>query len=80
MATETQAAAAATGAAEEFIQYEVRDKIAWIWLNRPEVKSCVNWGLLTQLGEAVDRAERDPEALAVCFRAAAATPSARAPT
>lgn len=68
MATETQGAAAATEAANEFIQYEVRDNIAWIWLNRPEVKNCVNWDLLTQMGAAVDRAENDPEALAVCFR------------
>ncbi|HVW47157.1 MAG TPA: enoyl-CoA hydratase/isomerase family protein [Solirubrobacterales bacterium] len=68
MATETEAAAAATNSANEFIQYEVRDNIAWIWLNRPEVKNCVNWDLLTQMGEAVDRAENDPEALAVCFR------------
>jgi enoyl-CoA hydratase/carnithine racemase len=42
---------------EEFVQYEVTDGVATIWLNRPEVKNCVNWGLLTQLGAALERAE-----------------------
>ena len=27
----------------EFVQYEVADWVATIWLNRPEVKNCVNW-------------------------------------
>jgi enoyl-CoA hydratase/carnithine racemase len=67
--TDTQAAGTANGASvNEFIQYEVKDGIAWIWLNRPEVKNCVNWELLMQMGEAVERAEADPDALAVCFR------------
>ena len=35
---------------EEFVQYEVADGVATIWLNRPEVKNCVNWDLLIQLG------------------------------
>jgi enoyl-CoA hydratase/carnithine racemase len=57
------------GAAEpEFIQYEVADSVATIWLNRPEVRNCVNWGLLTQLGAAVERAERDDEVRVVLFR------------
>src|SRR3954465_13205601 len=51
--------AVATGA--EPIQYEVADQVATIWLNRPEVKNCVNWALLTQLGEALDRAGDDPD-------------------
>src|SRR3954449_65672 len=67
--TETQAAATTDGgASNEFIQYEVKDGIAWIWLNRPEVKNCVNWELLMQMGAAVERAEKDEDALAVCFR------------
>ena len=52
----------------EFIQYEVEDQVATIWLNRPEVKNCVNWELLTQMGEAVERAERDPAVRVVLFR------------
>src|SRR5919197_6084763 len=52
----------------EFIQYEVADGVATVWLNRPEVRNCVNWGLLTQLGAAVERAEADPEVRVVLFR------------
>jgi enoyl-CoA hydratase len=53
---------------EEFIQYEVDDGVATIWLNRPEVKNCVNWGLLMQMGDALERAERDHDVRVVLFR------------
>jgi enoyl-CoA hydratase len=52
----------------EFVQYEVVDGVATVWLNRPEVRNCVNWGLLTQLGAAVERAEADPQVRVVLFR------------
>ena len=52
----------------DYIQYEVVDGVATIWLNRPEVKNCVNWGLLTQLGRALDRAEDDQDARVVLIR------------
>ena len=52
----------------EYIQYEARDGVATIWLNRPEVKNCVNWALLTQMGEAVNRAEADDSVRVVLFR------------
>src|SRR3954454_17838011 len=55
-------------ATDEFIQYEVEDGVATIWLNRPEVKNCVNWGLLTELGAAIDRAEDDDDARVVLIR------------
>jgi enoyl-CoA hydratase len=55
-------------AAEEFVQYEVADGVATIWLNRPEVKNCVNWELLIQLGEALDRAEDDEAVRVVLIR------------
>src|SRR3954463_11616614 len=58
--------AAATGA--EPIQYEVADQVATIWLNRPEVKNCVNWALLTQLGAALERAEDDETVRVVLIR------------
>jgi enoyl-CoA hydratase len=54
--------------AEEFVQYEVSDHVATIWLNRPEVRNCVNWALLTQLGAALDRAEDDDDVRVVLIR------------
>ena len=53
---------------DEFVQYEVEDQVATIWLNRPEVKNCVNSSSLEQLGAALDRAERDPEVRVVLIR------------
>ena len=55
-------------ATEEFVQYEVADGVGTIWLNRPEVMNCVNWGLLTQLGEALERAEDDDDVRVVLIR------------
>jgi enoyl-CoA hydratase len=53
---------------QEFVQYEVADGVATLWLNRPEVKNCVNWGLLMQLGAALDRAEDDDDVRVVLIR------------
>jgi enoyl-CoA hydratase len=53
---------------EEFVQYEVVDDVATIWLNRPEVKNCVNWGLLTQMAERIEQAEADDDVRVVLFR------------
>ena len=55
-------------AESEFVQYEVADGVATLWLNRPEVKNCVNWGLLTQLGAALERADEDDDARVVLIR------------
>src|SRR3954469_23924989 len=55
-------------ATEQYVQYEVEDGVATIWLNRPEVKNCVNWGLLTQLGAALERADDDDAARVVLIR------------
>jgi enoyl-CoA hydratase len=52
----------------EFVQYEVVDGVATLWLNRPQVRNCVNWELLTQLGAAVERADADPAVRVVLFR------------
>jgi enoyl-CoA hydratase/carnithine racemase len=52
----------------EYIQYEVSSNVATIWLNRPEVKNCVNWELLVQMGEAVERAGADEDVRVVLFR------------
>src|ERR1700744_1195762 len=56
------------GVEPEFVQYEGLDQVATIWFNRPEVKNCVNWGLLIQFGEALERAERDPDVRVVLVR------------
>src|SRR3954467_4238835 len=55
-------------ATDQFVQYEVEDGVATIWLNRPEVKNCVNWGLLAQLGAALEREEDDDAVRAVIIR------------
>src|SRR3954454_9437293 len=52
----------------EPIQYEVADGVATLWLNRPEVKNCVNWALLTQWGAALERAEDDDAVRVVVIR------------
>src|SRR3954470_19231156 len=54
--------------AQDVIQYEVEAGVATIWLNRPEVKNCVNWQLLTDLGAALDRAEEDDDVRVVVIR------------
>src|SRR3954451_19232036 len=53
---------------QDYVQYEVDDGVATLWLNRPEVKNCVNWGLLTQLGAALERADDDDAARVVLIR------------
>jgi enoyl-CoA hydratase/carnithine racemase len=55
-------------ATQEVIQYEAADGVATIWLNRPEVKNCVNWELLTNLGAALERAEDDDDVRVVLIR------------
>ena len=54
--------------ATDVIQYEVENGVATIWLNRPEVKNCINWELLMGLGEMLDRAEEDENARVVVIR------------
>jgi enoyl-CoA hydratase len=68
MSTELQQERAGLGTEPEYIQYEVTGNVATIWLNRPEVKNCVNWGLLVQMGDAIERARADDEVRVVLFR------------
>ena len=58
----------ATAVASDPIQYEVNDHIATIWLNRPEVRNCVNWELLSQMAQRVEQAAEDPDVRVVLFR------------
>lgn len=61
-------ATAEAAVASDPIQYEVSDHVATIWLNRPDVKNCVNWELLTQMRERVEEAAEDPDIRVVLFR------------
>ena len=60
--------AGAAGDASEVLQYEVEGGVATIWLNRPEVKNCINWELLMALGAALERAEEDDDVRVVVLR------------
>ncbi len=53
---------------KDVIQYECSNGIATIWLNRPHKRNCVSPQLLSELAEAVNRAEKDENALCVVFR------------
>ena len=55
-------------ATDDVIQYEVDNGVATIWLNRPQVKNCINWTLLMGLGEMLDRAEDDDDVRVVVIR------------
>lgn len=52
---------AATTTTNEWIQYEVRGNVAWVWLNRPESNNAQNYRLLNQLDAAFKRATDDEE-------------------
>jgi enoyl-CoA hydratase/carnithine racemase len=57
------------GAVEvEPIQYEVVGHVAHIWLNRPHKRNSVSQQLLTELGQAVDRAEADDHVRVMVIR------------
>jgi enoyl-CoA hydratase/carnithine racemase len=53
---------------QEVVQYEVEGPVATIWLNRPEVKNCVNWDVIMGMRDAIGRAEADDDVLVVLFR------------
>lgn len=42
------------------VEYEMRDRVALVTLNRPDAMNAVNAALATGLGEAVERAAGDP--------------------
>jgi enoyl-CoA hydratase len=54
------------------ILHEVIDGAARITLNRPERANALNQAMLTELGQALDQAERDPAVRAVIVRGAGA--------
>lgn len=52
------------------ILYEVREKVAYATLNRPEKRNALNDGIVNGLKAAMRRAEADPEVKAVVVRGA----------
>src|SRR6478609_2823790 len=52
-----------------FIQYETKNRIAYITLNRPEKRNALNYDVVTELKNAFDRAESDDECKVVILRA-----------
>jgi enoyl-CoA hydratase/carnithine racemase len=68
MAMSTEVHVNGRRATQEVIEYEAADGVATIWLNRPEVKNCVNWDLLTGLGAALERADEDEDVRVVLIR------------
>lgn len=53
----------------EVVQYIVRDKVAWITLNRPEKRNALSPELIAGLKEAFHRAETDDNVKAVVLKA-----------
>lgn len=53
---------------EEIITYEVRDQIAYITLNKPEVGNCINLILTNQMFEILLRAAKDETAKVVVLQ------------
>ena len=54
------------------ILYETIDGVARITLNRPERANALSQAMLTEIGQAVDEAERDPAVRAIIVRGAGA--------
>jgi enoyl-CoA hydratase len=53
--------------ADEKVLYEVKDKIAWITLNRPEALNAVNRAMVSEIVAYCSRANEDPEVQVVIF-------------
>lgn len=52
----------------EHIEYEVKDHVATMWLNRPYKRNCINWKMLNEMADAIERAEKDEEVRALVVR------------
>lgn len=53
----------------EIVQYEVRDRIGFITLNRPEKRNALNEELVTKLGETFDKASADNDVKVIVLKA-----------
>ena len=52
----------------KFIQYEVKNRVATLWLNRAEKKNCINWEMLNEMATAINEAAEDDSILALVVR------------
>ena len=52
----------------KFIEYEVKNKVATLWLNRAEKKNCINWEMLNEMADAINDAAQDDSVLALVVR------------
>jgi len=50
------------------IEYEVKDRVATLWLNRVYKRNCINWEMLTEMADAIKTAEEDDNVLALVVR------------
>jgi methylglutaconyl-CoA hydratase len=53
-----------------YIQYEARDRIGYITLNRPDKRNALNADVVTELKQAFEFAENDADAKVIVLRAA----------
>jgi len=63
-------AAQGTPFAFRYVDYEVRNRIACLTINRPEALNALNPEVVEQLEQAFDRAQRDPEVRGIAVRGA----------
>lgn len=52
----------------QYIEFEKKNHVATLWLNRPEKKNCINWDMLNEMADAIGRAEEDDDVRALVVR------------
>jgi enoyl-CoA hydratase len=52
----------------KFIQYEIENNVATLWLNRPEKRNCINWEMLNEMADAINKAEQNDDVRALVVR------------
>jgi len=50
------------------LEYEVKNGVATLWLNRPHIKNCINWDMLMRMGECTKLAEKDENVKMIVVR------------
>ncbi len=53
------------GVDTKFVKYEVKNRVAWVTLNRPEAMNALSQGLLADLGTVFREVARDDDVLVV---------------